>query len=281
MSALMFRTGGIVVLFVLVAAGIAQSALGQTFPALPGVGTNLRPAGQTPLIVQQVYDNPPYTSTIGVDCEGVYIGDITTTYARMRANNGSPTATDQYGPYVQFGFMRNGNNPCPVGYEEPPGVQYRWIQIVRTNDPIGGNPANQWFVDYAPGQTGNPFYSQQDVGRWGFTTASEDFPRRFIPPAPGVTIWEAVTTLACVYENHIGLIASFYWGFQLDAASGPGRMDPTNLGTPTELTVSTIQGDSNSEGWDIEVGCCCVPVPGPGSGGVLAMGVLVGLRRRR
>jgi hypothetical protein len=94
-------------------------------------------------------------------------------------------------------------------------------------------------------------------------------------------MFEAVVRLLRVPKGNCALIASFYWGFQLDAASGLGQSAPTNLGTPTELTVSTIQGDSNSEGWDIEVGCCCVPVPGPGAGGVLAMGVLMGLRRRR
>jgi hypothetical protein len=238
------------------AVACAPAARAQgVFPPWPGAGSRLGP-----WTVEQSYDNPPATGSFPAICNDVDIGPITWQMGRLRLSAPNFPNGDVYSPYIRFGFDRNSNNCCPPGYYQPPEVQYRWIQIVRTNDPVGGQPANQWFVDYARGQTGNPFYSQQDVGRWGFTTAAEDLPTRQFPTPPAVTTWEAATTLVCVLNDHIGLIHTFYWGFTLEAGVF-SKTDPVNLGAPSQLVEDTIRSDPNLKGWTLDRDCCCVPAP--------------------
>ncbi len=247
----------------LLAVGTSGTVDAGTFPAWPTTPPP-KPIPGSPYVVAQWFSNPQLIeNTFDVICEGVNIGQIHTQFG---AGEFVFLQDDQqvrsFGDYIRFGFDRNGNNPCPPGTVPAPDVKYRWIQSVITNDPLTGQPNNEWFIDYATPPKGEPpFYSKDDQGRWGFTTATDDIPSRFRPAGDETTYWVAETALVCTYDKHINLIASFDWGFEVPRSGRMNWFAPSAFGPPSGIFEETLRADPYANDWSIGRDCCCVPEP--------------------
>lgn len=227
-----------------------SAAHAGTFPAWPSTpwvkGNNT--------ITTWMASPEPSTQEIDVKCNNIKVGKISLQYSAAKIEQGS-NKTEGGGGYIRFGFDRNSNNPCPEGEHMPTDVKLRWIQIVKCNC-----PAQDWKVDYAVGQTGNPFYSQQDIGKWGFTTAADDLPVRQ-KPVLGTIMWDAELALVCVCDKQIGVMGSFTYGFKVPSDADPNFVVPSTYGSPSQTLMTTLKADQNASGWSIAEGCCCIPEP--------------------
>lgn len=259
---------------------------GPTFPAWPQVGRHLT----RQLDVAQI-DTTPRVYQHDVICNGAEIGEIQVQYGLFQAAKRRNSVSDPVGPVVGFGaycrfaFTRNSINCCPPPLFEPPGVEYRWLQIVNTNTAGSRTPVlNQWFLDYdRQAANAGPFYAtgRRDIGRWGFTAATDDIAFRPMPAAPDYVHWSAVSILVCVYQNEMHVLDAFSWGFDIFPGAGDLRPSaPQRSGPLSAQMMAAIRADPSMQGWWIyEEGCCCIPAPSAAS--ALSLLGLAAMRRRR
>ncbi|MBL8991239.1 MAG: hypothetical protein JNJ48_06630 [Phycisphaerae bacterium] len=265
------------------AALVPMAATAQpSFPWWPQTGRRLG-AG----VAQWV--DPGWTlTTFDVICNNTNIGRVSIELGAVAiAKPTSPTVPVAYGAHVRMGFVRNGNDCCTPPLFQPPGVEYRWLQIVNTNTAGSSTPVvNQWFLDYdrspppPPPPPQGPFYSSRDRGRWGFTTGFDDTPVRPMPTAPDYVTWSAVSILVCVYAGEMNVLGAYSWGFNIfPNAGGLSVFGPQQTTLSAEM-VNAIRADPSMANWVINTaGCCCVPAPS--SAAVPLLAAATASRRRR
>jgi hypothetical protein len=133
-----------------------------------------------------------------------------------------------------------GDSFC-VGYApgagDPVAADARWLQVIRTNDPLdwgvthgvqlASDPGYTWYIDNGWGaQTTpptDPFYGADDNdNNTGYGANGQgliDSPRR---PLQAFQSWEAWSFISTRSGNDITIYDGVHWGFQITSIPGPG-----------------------------------------------------------
>lgn len=203
-------------------------------------------------------------------CNGTNIGRIDFLY---RPWYHATSSGDQAGAALEGGFTSSGNDPCPPdGYK--PGTEFKWVQMVYTDAPLGGNTADEYYMDVPSGTNAKdkPWYpySSNDNNPAGnsFTAGYYDGPSRN-EPATGTLFWNGTNMLVCTNSGKINVIGSFLWGYHLtaDGDQNNGSVDnfgftPHTWGNPPGsgllgILSEHLKGTATRKGWAVSTGCCC------------------------
>jgi hypothetical protein len=133
-----------------------------------------------------------------------------------------------------------GDSFC-VGYVpgagDPTAANARWLQVIRTNDPLGwgvthgvelaGDPGYTWYIDNGwggqPSPPTDPFYGADDnVNATGYAANGQgliDAPSRDLVAFKS---WEAWSFISTRSGNDITIFDGVHWGFQITSIPGPG-----------------------------------------------------------
>lgn len=198
-------------------------------------------------------------------------------------NVATPTATAS-GLSITASFV--GNYP-PLAN----GDYVMWVQLITTNSPYTGRPANMPYFDPSPADPSNlngtnyPFYwnvpntkpgiSQYYYGNnmvagqpFGQSTTFSDSPAR--PGETGVN-WTAELDLVCwdPSTKAIGILWSGNYGFTINgmgtvAVSGVsqnGTVSGNDYSDPMAASLTAAALAANFPGWTISDPCSCLPEP--------------------
>ncbi len=203
-------------------------------------------------------------------CNGTNIGRLDFLY---RPWYHATSSGDYAGASLEGGYTASGNDPCePDGYKT--GTEFKWIQMIYTDAPLGGNNADEYYMDVA--SSTNPKdkpwypYSSNDDNPSGnpFTAGFYDGPSRR-EPATGTLFWNGTNMLVCTNSGKINVIGSFLWGFHItaDGDQNNGSVDnfgftPHSWGNPPgpgliSILADHLKGTATRKGWAVSTGCCC------------------------
>jgi len=218
-----------------------------------------------------------------VECNGINIGRMDFLFRPNFKTQGAALGSgDMGGAALEGGFTANGTKPCDPDYK--PGTSFRFLQLIFSNDPLGGNAVDTWYVD--TGADTWPFYNAGGSGagtdvygsnnnnpaKGSFTTSYYDSPSRFEPAAGAAidpTYWHGNLMLVCTNAGKINLVGSFVWGFQLDSDASTTNNALDNFGfTPSgwlapvsdfaaDTTGKLLRGTPTRAGMAVSKGCCC------------------------
>lgn len=226
-----------------------------------------------------VYGDPIFQENVTVD--GTVVGTFT-----IDAYEEFSTVGTSFGIAIRGGFN-------PSSYTLPAGYEYRWIQTVSTTLPAyswqspGATYVDRTRVDDGSGQdilarSHTPFYNDGNVTPDGFYQLPfADNPSRAEGPTEFHGTWslslvavQARTDLGDFNQPEPGVtrsiyqLATFVWGFDLDAQLRAVPRNPIMQAAPDPLALAQLFADDpdvdtfGNRAWDIRSGL-------PGSSGVI------------
>lgn len=173
------------------------------------------------------------------------------------------------GASLEGGFTAHANDPCDPG-DQHTGVEYSWVQIVKTSHPLkaGVDPFEE-YVD-APAPRANPCYpfksDDNNPANNPFTGMSfYDGPSRYERTED--ISWSGELMLVCKRDNSVEVIGAFHWGFEVEQDATPDSAvtvtatAPFAWGDATDSALATVaeqsRGNGTEMGWSVSRGCCC------------------------
>jgi len=226
---------------------------------------------------------PEISFTKLVKCKGTAIGEISFLFRPFKFFTRPPILDfkDYAGVALEGGFVEDDfDAPCPPdGYK--PNTKFKWVQMVKTNDPRNGNPADTYYADVKAGvnATINPWYpapsnddKNPDGAEWTDGATYFDAPIRQEPAAVNTT-WEALNMLVCTNGGKINVIASFEYGFSIkppedgefindeivrfDEFNSPESYSEPPSAENIKTLAKLLKGDGVRTGFAVSTGCCC------------------------
>lgn len=142
-------------------------------------------------------------------------------------------AIDQYIPLADFGIRIQLTATVA---QNNTYAHYNWVQMVTTNDPLGGNPANTPYIDKDPGQLTSYYLNPQEQAQFEQTAAAHGASTTFYDQVARVHQGRGVPNV--VWHSHLALVGikgnvqwhtlrTIGYGFTIDA--GGVHMDPVRI----------------------------------------------------